>query len=108
MRSRVSHLWMLAGGFAFVVLLALACQPGQVAISSNGFSAPLSAPAALESGHSAPLAQSPFHWHCATYYRSELLPAVIQVRLANQDWHTVARPAAHYGPLHRRPPPRFS
>ena len=108
MRWLTGHLWALAAGLALIVVLAFTCQPGFVADSGAGMSAPPAPRTSVESAPVAKLLQAQFDW-CGYV----LLPAGVRTTL------TAARaadgPRQHrdsvsqcYGPLHRRPPPSFS
>src|SRR5580765_1206419 len=108
MRWRTGHLWALAAGLALIVVLAFACQPGFVADSGTGMSAPPAPRTSIESAPVAKLLQSHFDW-CGQV----LLPAGLRLTLSSV--HAGEGAGQHrdsasqcYGPLYRRPPPSFS
>jgi len=89
-------------------MLVFACPPGFAASLPAGMSAPKAPASSIESAPADKLIQSPFDWHGLA-----LTPAGIS--LARGDIQTQHDPAPtpnaagpHYGPLYRRPPPRFS
>jgi hypothetical protein len=108
MDRRNSRLWAFAGAFPLAILLALVCHPGFISGPPAGMSAPAPVKASFESSPAAGLFGSHFDWHPHALQPSGFTFATA----AGAPIGTAPRPSipfeAHYGPLHRRPPPFFS
>src|ERR1700722_4273529 len=106
MRCRIGHLWAIAGSVALLIGLTFASHPAAAAGSTAGMAAPVAPTTSIDSAPVAKLLQSHFDWCWATF-RPRVLH-LIPVSCARE----FARPNAasgsrYYGPLYRRPPPRF-
>lgn len=108
MRGRIGFAWAIAASVGLALLLVLACHPGFVADTPTGMSAPSAPAAAIELASGAQLPQSQSDWNGFALRALSLsfaLAAFCATHDARQDAKT---DPPHYGPLHRRPPPRFS
>ena len=108
MRRRTSFVWTIAGSACLAVLLVLACQPGYASAAPAGMSAPPPPATTIESGPVAQLLPSQSNSH-GLALRALSFSFALAAFCAPHDARQSAAPdTPHYGPLHRRPPPRFS
>jgi hypothetical protein len=108
MDSRSTRLWAFAGAFSLAILLALVCHPGFPAGPPAGMSAPAPVKASFESSPAAGLFGSHFDWHPHVLAPSGFAFAAAAAGRSGDAPRPIVRFEAHYGPLHRRPPPSFS
>jgi len=108
MSWRSGHLWALGACIALVVVLVCGCQAGPAGGAVAGMSAPAAPTTSFESAPAAKLLQSHFDWcgHVLQSYGLSLSVPGMQAHLGTRQGAGAA--PAHYGPLHRRPPPSFS
>jgi len=106
--ARKLGLWAIGGSAVLALLLVLACHPAYALGAPAGMSAPPVHPAALESARAAQLLQSRSDWHAAPVEGVHGSLAFVLIGTAHRAGHSAAIREAHYGPLHRRPPPSFS
>src|SRR3954454_14856234 len=108
MRWRTSHSWALAASLALFVALTFACQPGFVAGSGTGMSAPPAPRTSVESAPVAKLLQSHFDWCGHIVLPAGLRLTLLAVRRADGARQRADSATQYYCPLYRRPPPSFS
>ena len=108
MPLRKVHLWTLAAGVALALLLVGASQPGFAAGAGAGMSAPAPPARSIESAPAAKVLDAPFDGHAFTLWRAGLSLSLVAVGTRDSARPDRGSRPAHYGPLHRRPPPNFS
>jgi hypothetical protein len=107
MRCRTRYLWTL-GAFVAFVALVFDGRPNVVLDGASAMYVPPAPQALVKSAPVAQLLQSHFE-RCDYALRSTNLELALQaIRSSESARHVAGSVQALYGPLHRRPPPRFS
>lgn len=108
MRWRNSHGWALAAGVALAFVLILTCHTGYAVADGAGMSAPVKPLPSIESAPLAKIWQTSFDWQGHALGPAGFSPVPTAIRAEVSAWPVPASAPAHYGPLHRRPPPVLS